>query len=90
MAGRIPQFIGVEVKHGITHKRLELQVEEEEHDDAQRATYRATVRLDFKGGAFREDKFVFVDEFHGTLAAIRRKYGYADHRLPAFRRVFDS
>ena len=52
MAGRISQFNGVEVKHGIKHKRLELQAEE--HDDAQRATYRATVRLDFKGGAFRE------------------------------------
>ena len=53
MAGRISEFSGVEVKHGITRKRLELQAEEQ--DDAQTATYRATVRLDFKGGAFRED-----------------------------------
>ena len=36
----------------------------------------ATVRLDFEGGAFREDQFVFGDESHGTLAAMRS--GYAD------------
>jgi hypothetical protein len=35
-------------------------------------------KLDFEGGAFREDQFVFGDESHGTLAAMRRKYGYAD------------
>ena len=47
-------------------------------------------KLDFEGGAFREDQFVFGDESHGTLAAMRRKYGYADRWIPAFRRVFDS
>jgi len=98
MAGRISEFHSIEYtaeqvryschEHGITRKRLELQAKEQ--DDAQRAIYRATVRLDFEGGAFREDQFVFGDESHGTLAVMRRKYGYADHGLPAFRRVFDS
>ena len=98
MCGRISESFDVEYtprqirfcchENKITRKKLELQAREQ--DDVEMASFRTAVRLDFQGGVFREDQFLWGDESHGERAGMSRTHGFADRGLPAFRRLFDT
>jgi transposase len=61
-----------------------------EQDAEERAAFRHDMRPISEGGVFCPSMFVFVDETHMTEGQARRKYGWALHGEPAFRRLFNT